>query len=439
MRMPAFVILAAVLLSIFAVSFENKFWAFWEKGKPSEAKDPLNAEPGDSRLTGFAQAVPLGESFTGNDGNEVQDIKTPEANEELQESERAPTLQDAKVSLDEAEVQEESAVDSDAPGVLESFNVEGDNEIEEEDSSDTDGLGTSEQIDESKQSSEENSPYQQVSERRSRAKSFMVVFMGHSGSTAFITELRTHSEFQVERLEPLDHGEYQRNTDLALERARELMDQGIANGKIPGFKIRPWHISNEPERWQSFTKEYDTRIIWQYRENIVKQAIGEYRHRFLNDSSVVEGLKGDIEPCAKGSGQKCRIKIEDMRGLHGLMNDFSSSDELLASAARKLKRDKDMSIVRYEDYLYHRERTLRETFDFLGVDYQDTAPQRRKASPDSLCEMVSNFQEVCDHFLQCQLWRPYLHDPVNNCKCKPGNWKTFDSSYCRRSAWYQSK
>ncbi|CDF39845.1 unnamed protein product [Chondrus crispus] len=284
-----------------------------------------------------------------------------------------------------------------------------------------------------------NSAYQHKSERRSRAKTFLVVFMGHSGSTAFTTELRAHSQFEVKRLEPLDHGEYQRDSKLALQKARELMDLGIANGKIPGFKIRPWHIGNMPEQWQNFVKEYDTRIIWQYRENIVKQAIGEYRHRFLNDSSVVEGLRADEEVCAKDSDQKCRIKIENMRGLHGLMNDFSSSDELLASAARKLRRDKDMSIVRYEDYLYHRERTMHETFDFLGVDYEETAPQRKKASPDSLCEMVSNFQEVCDHFLPCQLWRTYLHDPVNNCRCKPGSWKTFDSTYCRRSAWYQSK
>lgn len=283
------------------------------------------------------------------------------------------------------------------------------------------------------------SGYGYVSTRRSKAKSFMVVFMGHSGSTAFTTELRTHTQFEVERLEPLEHGEYSGNTELALQRARELMDRGIGKGKIPGFKIRPFHIQNRPEAWRKFTAEYDTRIIWQYRENILKQAVGEYRHRFLNDSSVVEGLSRKQKPCEKGSDQKCRIRIDNMRGLHGLMNDFSGSDELLSAAARALHRDEDMMVVRYEDYLYYRERTMREAFDFFGVDFEDTAPQRLKASPDNLCEMVSNFQELCDHFLPCQLWRPYLHDSVNNCRCKPGGWNSFDSTYCRRAAWYQSK
>ncbi|PXF47977.1 hypothetical protein BWQ96_02363 [Gracilariopsis chorda] len=275
--------------------------------------------------------------------------------------------------------------------------------------------------------------------RRSRAKTFLVVFMGHSGSTAFTTELREHSEFLVEKLEPLDHDEYEFNTNLALQQAEQIMDRGIQQGKIPGFKIRPFHILNKPQLWKDFVRAYDCRIIWQYRENIIKQAIGEYRSRYLNDTSVIEGLSPDEKPCDPSSDQRCTFRIDDMRFLHSLMNSMSSSDELLANAVRALGRNEDMSIVRYEDYLYRRERTMRETFDFLGVDWQQTAPQRQKASPDNLCKMVKNFQDVCDRFLPCLLWRPYLYDDVNNCRCKPGNWTNFDPSFCKRNSWFQGK
>ena len=275
--------------------------------------------------------------------------------------------------------------------------------------------------------------------RRKRAKTFLVVFMGHSGSTAFTTEIRSHSEFEVELLEPLEHGEYEFDTEKAIVLAREIMDRGIEQGKIPGFKIRPFHVSNKPELWREFAKEYDTRIIWQYRENIVKQAIGEYRNRVLNDTSVVEGLMLGEEPCKKGSGQICKFKIGDFGKLHDLMNDFSTSDELLTGAVRTFRRDNEMHVVRYEDYLYDREKTMRSTFDFLGVDYEDTRPGRQKASPDSLCDMVINFQDLCDRFVQCQLWRPYLTDDKNDCRCEPGRWQPFDPTFCFRNAWYQKK
>lgn len=470
-------------LSIFAVSYENEFWNFWgeeQASRRNRSSPPSNRmEPASNAVKGFAHAIPVGnplsDEYTEYEDLDEEDDDGSESAQQTKEEKR--TVEESSDSASAGDVQTNKELktsepvspapdpvnvfltDTEEQGQSNTFRNSGKTASTTEADSPTQknsGLANGgpkevpaktfglDQNDlaavKENENSEENKPqHHYKSQRRTRAKTFLVVFMGHSGSTAFTTELRTHNEFEVELLEPLDHGEYEGNTELALKKARELMDRGIAKGKIPGFKIRPFHINNMPERWQEFVKEYDARVFWQYRENIVKQAIGEYRHRFLNDSSVVEGLDVNEKPCAQGSDQKCRIKIENMRGLHSLMDDFSSSDELLASAARNLRRDNDISILRYEDYLYCREQTMREAFDFLGVEYQNTAPQRQKASPDNLCEMVSNFQEVCDHFLPCQLWRPYMHDAVNNCRCKPGGWKTFDSTYCRRAAWFQSK
>lgn len=285
---------------------------------------------------------------------------------------------------------------------------------------------------------EDSSGALDISTQRSRAKSFLIVFMGHSGSTAIATELREHGDFEIEELEPLDHGEFQHDTDKALKKGRVMFEKAIANGKIPGFKLRPTHIRRNPEAWQAFTKEFDTRIVWQFREHVLKQAVGEYRKDFLNDSSATEGLRVSQVPCEAGSGQLCRFKVENMVGLHKLMNEFTSNDELLSEAVRFLERDEDTTQLMYEEYLYRREETMRGLYDFLGVEHHNTTPMRLKASPDNLCSLVSNYQELCDHFYHCQLWRPFLNDAINDCRCKPPNRLRFNRDLCVRTAWFQN-
>eukprot|EP00178_Gracilaria_changii_P019947 TRINITY_DN578_c0_g2_i3.p1 TRINITY_DN578_c0_g2~~TRINITY_DN578_c0_g2_i3.p1 ORF type:complete len:466 (-),score=75.58 TRINITY_DN578_c0_g2_i3:4462-5859(-) len=430
MRLLGFILSASIVLALFAVSYESEYLSLWGGGRnPSQ------------RIPHVAEAVPLtGDAVdkSGASGSEeaadevVRDAEMEKAPvEEAKQEQSAPAEQEVQEppSAGEASKQEETDGNSEPAD-------EAKDDPKPEAPAQSEPL-SQEKADEHTFDPTDKPEYHTKSVRRTRAKTFLVVFMGHSGSTAFITELRTHSEFLVEKLEPLDHHEYERNTDLAYEHAKELMDRGIEKGKIPGFKIRPYHILNKPELWRKFVRDYDCRVIWQYRENVVKQAIGEYRNRYLNDSSVVEGLSPKQKPCEAGSDQKCTFRIEDMRFLHSLMTTMSGSDELLASAVRSLERNEDMSIVKYEDYLYRRERTMKETFDFLGVDWQETAAQRKKASPDNLCKMVTNFQEVCDRFLPCQLWRPFLYDDVNDCRCKPGNWKNFDPSFCQRGAWFQ--
>lgn len=409
LRTSSFIIAVAIFMSLTAVFLDNDYLSFWRTNSAAngttEAASSQN-ERSQPVGSGMAQAMPVPQ------------------NKDVDEEDREVDGEDIGGSTPEGQKTENIEQKFGPNAKNRSTNNESSHEAKHTAFNKDDGrLNTYEGF---------------KSIRRKRAKSFLVVFVGHSGSTAYTTELRTHSDFEVEFLEPLDHGEFEQDPNLALERAHKLMDSGIAKGKIPGFKIRPTHINNIPEKWRGFVKKYDTRIVWQYRENIVKQAVGEYRHRYLNDSSVVEGLRKDQKPC-EGGAQRCRIRIDDMDFLLNQMNDLSMNDEWLSEATRLLRRSDDMLIVKYEDYLNRRERTMKETFDFLGVDYQDTAPQRQKASLDSLCQMVINFQELCNHFHPCQLWRPYLHDDLNDCRCNPGSWDKFDPNFCKRNAWYQSK
>lgn len=253
-----------------------------------------------------------------------------------------------------------------------------------------------------------------------RAKSFLMVFMGHSGSSAILSELFSHSQTHQKDPEPVDHYEYQHNTTLALKYTRDFFDEGISLGKTPGFKIRPRHIKEDPEAWAQLAREYDTRIIWQYRMNLFKSSIGEYSHRKLNDTSVVEGLRGNMtaeERCKVGAG--CSFRVEDHKYFHTLLKDSVLGDKAISTAVHLISGGGScVYALPYENYLYDRETSMRELQTFLGLTFEDNPPLRRKATSDNMCSVVTNWNEMCSNFYGCHVWRSMMDDPRNGCKCE---------------------
>lgn len=252
----------------------------------------------------------------------------------------------------------------------------------------------------------------------SRARAYFIVFMGHSGSTAILTDLRNHSQTIGGDTEPVDHQPVFNSTE-ALAITRRIFDHGIKTGLIAGFKIRPTHIMAAPDAWRSIVAEYDVRIIWQYRKNLFKAAIGEYTNRYLNDTSVVEGLHSNLtreERCKVGVG--CSFKIEKFDALHTLLRNMIHSQKMITKAVAELSRDSPcVREVPYEDYLYDREGVMKDLFQFLGIQNENTAPARFKATGDRMCEIVQNWDQVCDNFYGCVLWQHMLDDPRNRCFC----------------------
>lgn len=235
-----------------------------------------------------------------------------------------------------------------------------------------------------------------------------------------MSELKSHPQIHVEQWEPVDHGDIQNNTTMALEYTREFFKRGIAAGKTPGFKIRPSHIKNDPKAWADLAREFSTRIVWQYRRNSLKQAVGEYSYRVLKDTSIVEGLKSEEEVanrCDIGAG--CTFPIKDFGAFHKIMTSVTRSDFLIADAAHLIADGRDcVHEMRYEDYLYHRAGAMKDILEFLGVDLIDTQPERYKATNDNLCEVVSNWQEFCGAFFGCKVWRHMFEDEENGCSCR---------------------
>lgn len=263
-----------------------------------------------------------------------------------------------------------------------------------------------------------------------QARTFLMVFMGHSGSSAIISELAAHSQVYFEDGEPIDHYEYEHNTTLALEWTRAFFQRGLAVGRTPGFKLRPTHIRNDPQAWAALASEFDTRIIWQYRENVFKKTVGEYTYRYLNDSSVVEGLRRDMpraERCRIGAG--CRFRVDNLQFFHDLLRDSVRSDVGISAAVHLIAGESGcVHPLPYEDYLYARGDAMRGLHDFLGFAHETHKPLRHKATSDNLCDAVANWDELCTSFYGCHAWRWQMDDPRNGCHCS-----TFSSgpvSYC---------
>lgn len=261
-----------------------------------------------------------------------------------------------------------------------------------------------------------------------RARTFLIVFMGHSGSSAFASELRAHSQVSMTLMEPVDHQEVF-NTSAALETTRRLFREGLAHGKVAGFKIRPNHILAAPQQWRMLVQQFGSRLIWQYRKNLLKAAIGDYSHKILNDSAVREGLRTNIskeERCSFGAG--CRFRIDDMAFVHRALKSKLRSQNSITEAVYGLAgADGCVWEVPYEDYLYRRERTMADVQRFLGLPREHTRPMRFKATGDSMCEVVENWDEVCRHFYGCVAWQHMMDDVRNQCFCY---YSSGPSTYC---------
>lgn len=221
-------------------------------------------------------------------------------------------------------------------------------------------------------------------------------------------------------------------TALTLNKTRQFFQSAIQAGRIPGFKIRALHINANPSAWAQLSREFDTRIIWQYRKNIFKTALGIYARAVLNDSTATGGIgvkemAGVKNRCDLGVG--CSFEIKQWKTFHEIMTGRIRQDTDMMKAVKVLDDERKCIFeLPYEDYLYHKEETMTELFRFLGLKAGTMETFRVKATADSLCEVVDNFDELCEKFYGCPIWQPYLDDFDNECRCT--KFQTGSDEFC---------
>lgn len=265
-----------------------------------------------------------------------------------------------------------------------------------------------------------------------RAKSFLIVFMSRSGSTAISTELQQHPDAYIPRMEYLD--KYPVKPDEPIKIAnltREYFNVGIAEHRAAGFKIRSYHVLKHPELWHNITAEYGTRIIWQYRKNLLKSAIGTYQRDILGDQTAIGGIRHQEmvgkDRCDMGVG--CTFRIEQFDELHNIMAKRLIIERDIMEAVNVLDNGRGCVMeVSYEDYLYHSRDTMRDIMKFLGLSEIHHQSLRIKATSDNLCDVVENWDELCYNFYGCAVWQPYFEDYINDCRCR--NFTLGPTSFC---------
>lgn len=251
-----------------------------------------------------------------------------------------------------------------------------------------------------------------------RAKSFLMVFMGHSGSSAILSEIREHPDVHMDVMELVDHQDQFNSTEAAMT-TRKFFEEGFDMGKVPGFKIRPHHLLAAPKLFRAILRDFDTRLIWQYRQNLFKSSIGEYAVRYLRDVRSIEGLRENLSEsarCAHAAG--CSFPVKDVGFLHGLLQSKVNSHNLITASIHEVAGVSGcVREVPYEDYLYGRVDTMKDIFKFLGLPLRKTSPKRFKATGDNLCKVVENWQDICRQFYGCITWQHMLDDTRNGCFC----------------------
>jgi hypothetical protein len=243
-----------------------------------------------------------------------------------------------------------------------------------------------------------------------------------------MTALQQHSKVLIHGLEPVDHdADILANETRAVEHAEKFFETAAAQGKAGGFKIRPRHFTDAPKQWMDVIRKHDTRIILNFRNNLLKQAIGHYPIKFLNSTDAFEGYKVDANSStwtgSENTTTNKRLLIENMEGLAQVLRDRIIGEEKIFRALGYLSAagwDKQECTlpVSYEGFLMDWKASIERIQEFLGLDTKEVhMPLRRKVTEDNLCELLENYADVCSAFFGCQQLRWMLDDPVNNCMC----------------------
>ncbi|KAJ8907715.1 hypothetical protein NDN08_007821 [Rhodosorus marinus] len=253
-----------------------------------------------------------------------------------------------------------------------------------------------------------------------RAKTFVLGFVGHSGSTALMSILAQNSRLFVPRnTEPLISMNFHAKESMLTSQL--IFDKVLAEGReelSPGFKVRPGNIRGGEDLWQGLIDKYDTRLVVNYRENPWMSAVGLFAIRARNDLSSQMGLKNETsEEHCELHPELCRFPIDDINLFSLLLWKSLDTREGTLEIARNLKWP-CLMYVKYEDFDKDMETEVNRIYDFLGVPKEFREPLYHKALPRSPCQIISNYQEICTLFWGCGDFQPYIEDPENGCFCE---------------------
>ncbi|KAJ8901261.1 hypothetical protein NDN08_007110 [Rhodosorus marinus] len=268
--------------------------------------------------------------------------------------------------------------------------------------------------------------------KKKEAKSFIMIMTAHAGSTAIISKLVQHSGIfwdsnLIDKFEPLHQEKFTEDLPAGRQWVRDYFTTGIKTGQIPGFKMSILPILKEPEEWKQIIKDFDTKIIFNYRRDYLKRAIGLYSSEYLGDRTSIGGINISNDHtvadnrCAFGVG--CSFEVKDMSDLHCILTRSWKTTKYKRDGVKELTNDCALEVP-YEDFLYHEDATHHQILTYLGLKIEDPPSLRAKATSDNLCTVVENFAELCEAYGDCEEWNYSLWDENSECNCNNYEYKS---------------
>uniref|UniRef100_A0A7S2ZIN3 Sulfotransferase domain-containing protein n=1 Tax=Rhodosorus marinus TaxID=101924 RepID=A0A7S2ZIN3_9RHOD len=264
------------------------------------------------------------------------------------------------------------------------------------------------------------------------ARSFFIIMTSHAGSTALISQLVEHPQVYWDRgpdavgtFEPMNQPKFRAksgNVTAGIEWIREYFTMVLEKGKMPGFKLGILPVLKYPEEFKKIIDEFDTKIIFNYRRDHLKRAIGRYAYHYLGDKTSIGGINTNSEEglhaledrCSTGVG--CSYEITNMANLHCIMTRSWKAHQYKVDGIKKIS-DGCVLEEPYEDYLNYPTDVYHQSLDFLGLERVDTSAAREKGTSDKICEVVENFAELCAAFAECPAWNESLLNREDGCSC----------------------
>lgn len=284
---------------------------------------------------------------------------------------------------------------------------------------------------------------------------WLLFFIGHSGSSAFTQQLGWHPNVKLIGYEPLTH----LNSSAALSFTTKVMDEArlenLAGKRVSvGFKLREWSIGlSEYGQWSELIRRHGTRVMLQTDENILRSVTGDLTNRHAL-CAVCEGKNLSNVASAQHHCQHCmaegnpsalqflvRNKLITTEDTTRIFPVYISISQILINAFHEVLRQRGMTDhvneimgrlsstlhLTYHDFMIDSWATITKALDWMGVEnpyMQRVPPEGRVAfvrSSGALrwCDKIHNWNRVCLAFGSCQKLGWMLADAENDgCTCE---------------------
>jgi LPS sulfotransferase NodH len=183
---------------------------------------------------------------------------------------------------------------------------------------------------------------------------------------------------------------------------QEILDSTFSNHpkfvKSVGFKIFYYHPNDEhnSELWETLINMENLRVIHLKRRNILRtlisRKIAEIQDQWAKTNKEIQS-RNKVP-------KQVSISVEDLN------KGFNQTRRWENDGAHKFA-DHPIIDVYYEDLVENKDAELRKIWEFLDVSTFEAKTPLKKQNPESLSELLTNFDEISTYFLDTE-WHPFF-------------------------------